>query len=135
MYCMTWLCLMKKKKRLSSRQDESSFKWHTQGQIAPLLEIVTLSLLSDAGRWKFFGVPVVNGRQNLLLLVGIGLTDLQKILGGHCPPTPSPPHRPFQFRHHKYFKLFNELSDEVNERKDAFIWSRNLSHFLFYSKA
>jgi hypothetical protein len=43
---------------------------------------------SDAGRWKFRGVPVVKGGQNLPPLVGIGWTYLQNIGGGSPPPPP-----------------------------------------------
>ena len=43
---------------------------------------------SDAGRWNFFWVPVVKGGQNLLPLVGIGLTDLQNIGGATGPLGP-----------------------------------------------
>ena len=57
---------------------------------------------SDAGRWKICGVQVVQGEQNLPILVGIGLTDLQNIggKGGTSPPAPS------QFWYHCF--TFNE---------------------------
>jgi hypothetical protein len=47
--------------------------------------------ISDAGRWKNLGVPVVNGGQNLPSLVGIGLTDLPNIGGPVPPPVPPVP--------------------------------------------
>ena len=52
--------------------------------------------LSDAGRWKILGVPVVIGGDNLPSPVGIGLTDLPNIGGGHFggasgPLAPHPP--------------------------------------------
>ena len=46
---------------------------------------------SDAGRWKFRGVPVVKGGQNLPPLFGIGLTDLQNIGGPLALPAPPVP--------------------------------------------
>ena len=48
----------------------------------------TTLLLSDAGRWKTLGVPVVIGGDNLPSPVGIGLTDLKNIGGASGPPGP-----------------------------------------------
>jgi hypothetical protein len=61
-------------------------------------KLITL-FCSDAGRWKFFWVPVVKGGQNLSL-VGIGLTDLSNIWGTSSPPTHS------QFGHYFYSNLY-----------------------------
>ena len=48
----------------------------------------TYQSVSDAGRWKNLGEPVVNVGQNLPHLVGIGLTDLPNIVVGSAPRTP-----------------------------------------------
>ena len=52
----------------------------------------TISMHSDAGRWKTLGVPVVIGGDNLPSSVGIGLTELP-LLGGGGAVAPG-------FRHH-----------------------------------
>ena len=44
--------------------------------------ISSIVIISDAGRWKTLGVPVVIGGNNLPSPVGIGLTDLLNIGGG-----------------------------------------------------
>ena len=44
--------------------------------------------VSDAGRWKTLGVPVVIGGNNLPSPVWIGLTDLTNIEGASGPPGP-----------------------------------------------
>ena len=44
--------------------------------------------ISDAGRWKIFGVSVVIGGDNLSSQDGIGLTDLPNIGGSSGPPAP-----------------------------------------------
>ena len=57
----------------------------------------TTTLLSDAGRWKTLGVPVVIGWDNLPSPIEIGLTDLPNIGGGAVAP---------RFRHHCYFTTY-----------------------------
>ena len=42
--------------------------------------------ISDAGRWKTLGGPVVIGGENLPSPVQVGLTDLQNIGGASGPP-------------------------------------------------
>ena len=66
-----------------------SWVGYLDSDIFVYLQKIAKILLSDAGRWKTLGVPIVIGGDNMPSPVGIGLTDLPNI-GAPLPPPPVP---------------------------------------------